>query len=99
MQQQVYKVEWTPDAKADLWTITDFIIDVEQNIPLAEDIYQDLIEAGEKLATLPRRGVKTPARETHRLKLTKLPYVLHYSIIGNTAWILRLLHQHRGSQE
>jgi addiction module RelE/StbE family toxin len=83
-------VLWTKRASADLTEIADYLFErtPQHTTRLVETIY----ESASSLVTFPLRGRPGRVRGTRELVLAPLPYILIYSVTGETVHIVRILH-------
>lgn len=87
---------WTAPALADLAAIRDHIA---ANDPrAAAKIAQALIDAVDRLQTLPRRGRPGRAAGTRELMLAGWPWLIVYEAGRETVTILRVLHGARAPE-
>ena len=84
------ELRWTEEAAADLERITDYLFD--QAPEWAEDLIRTLYAAPDALLSFPHRGRPGRRSGTRELALTRLPYIVIYSITGETIELLRILH-------
>lgn len=85
-----FSVRWTEPAVADLTAIRAYI--ATENPAGATRIARALIEAGESLQGLARRGRPGRASGTRELVITGLPWIVVYQVGEAEVTILRVLH-------
>jgi toxin ParE1/3/4 len=84
------RVIWTAGARRDLDGIWTYI--AADNPVAADHVDDDLVKAGESLAEMPRRGRPGRLADTRELIVPGRPYIVVYTLRGDTVAILRILH-------
>lgn len=84
------RVIWTASARHDLRGIWAYIA---RDNPIAADRVDDeLVAAGGSLSEMPRRGRPGRRTGTRELIVTGRPYIIVYTLRGETVAILRVVH-------
>ena len=84
------QLRWTEEAEADLRRIADYLF--EQTPEHAPRIVQAIYDAPARLLTFPALGRPGKKQGTRELVLTSLPYLVVYTLTGDTIHIARILH-------
>jgi toxin ParE1/3/4 len=84
------RIMWTPAAAGDLEQITDYLY--EQAPEIADDLVQRIYSAPSVLKQFPNTGRPGRKPGTRELVITSLPYLIIYSVSGQTIQIHRVLH-------
>jgi toxin ParE1/3/4 len=82
-------VIWSPTALRQIGQIYAYL--AEFNLQAAQDIAQQLPEAGDSLASFPRRGRCVRGTELREWPLVR-PYIIRYRIAGEVVRILQVRH-------
>ena len=86
-------VIWTDGSQDDLQSIREYIS--QDNPIVAQQIAAAIIETGNTLEELPRRGREGRVVGTYELVMTKLPYTIAYSVVDDRVEIIRVIHHAR----
>ena len=88
------RVEWRPAAINDVRAIFDYLIELNPQAALA--VSDALVNAGDSLSALPRRGRPGLIAGTRELVVLR-PYIMVYEVDGETdcVRILRIWHRSR----
>jgi len=93
-------VQWGEEATSDLEELLAYIA---QDNPAASLRIRDIIwEAAEYLSWFPQTGHKSDVPDVWIKPLSRYPYLIFYTIVGEELHILRVLHgarRHPGFQE
>jgi toxin ParE1/3/4 len=84
------RVVWTASARRDLREIWTYI--VRDNPAAAERVDDEIIAAGRSLTEMPRRGRPGRRTGTRELIVSGRPYIIVYTLRGETVAILRVVH-------
>ena len=84
------QLRWTTEAAADLERIADYLF---QHVPeRAPELVRTVYDAPAVLLEFPQRGRAGKKAGTRELVLSTLPYVIVYTVRGDTVFIVRILH-------
>jgi toxin ParE1/3/4 len=84
------ELRWTTAAADDLEGIAEYLF--ERSPQNAAQLIRKIYEAPSSLKTYPNLGRPGKKEGTRELLLTPLPYIVVYRIMGDAAYILRILH-------
>ena len=87
------RVRWTQPARRDFLGVCDWID--QRNPQAAAAIERRLLDAADRLATMPRLGREGRVEETGELVVPRLPYVIVYAVeegVDAAVVILRVIH-------
>lgn len=87
------RLRWTPRALRDLDEIGAYI--AAEDADAAERVVARLVEAAERLSTLPRMGRIGRVEETRELVVRGLPYIVVHLIEDGEVAILAVMHTAR----
>jgi toxin ParE1/3/4 len=88
------QLRWTEEAVTDLEHVADYLF--EQAPHRAAEVVRSIFDAPASLLTFPHRGRPGKREGTRELVLSPLPYIVVYTVHGDTIYIARILH---GSQQ
>jgi toxin ParE1/3/4 len=84
------QLRWTEEAARDLEHIADYLT---EHVPeRAALLLHALFEAPSTLLSFPHRGRPGRKPDTRELVLSPLPYILVYTVRGDTIFVVRILH-------
>lgn len=84
------RVIWTASSRRDLQGVWAYI--ARDNPVAADRVDDEIIAAGESLAEMPRRGRPGRRTATRELIVPGRPYIIVYTLRGETLAILRVVH-------
>ena len=86
-------VRWTPAAADDLEQVAIYL---KQHYPeYAQSTVERLYAAAESLSRFTMRGRPGRQQGTRELVVTRLPYIVVYTIRADAVWIIRVIHAAR----
>jgi toxin ParE1/3/4 len=88
------RVVWSPSALRDIDHAYRYV--ARFNRRAAEDLAQELVDAGDSLENFPQRGRPVPGTNLREWTLV-YPYIIRYRIAGDDVRILRMRHGMRRS--
>ncbi len=86
----VTKVIWTPEVSEALRRAISYI--AEDNPYAARRVHEAIKKAGNSLMEFPNRGRHGYVKTTRELVVQGTPYIISYKVIGDTVWILDVIH-------
>jgi toxin ParE1/3/4 len=84
------RLRWTIAAADDLEGIAEYLF--EKSPQIAAQLIRKIYESPSRLETYPKLGRPGKKEGTRELVLAPLPYIVVYQIMGDAAYILRILH-------
>lgn len=85
-----HRIEWSPDAQADLINIRAFI--AAENPRAAKAVAAKLMTMADSLAELPHRGRPVADASQARELVVISTYAIRYRVVGDAVLIVRLKH-------
>ncbi len=90
-----HDIEWTEPAWDDVHEISDYLIEREEDVHAANDMVARILQAAERLSSLPWSGKPGRVPKTRELRVRKTRYALVYAVSDTTVYILRVMHGSR----
>jgi len=84
------RLRWTEAAADDLEHIAGYLLTHAPS--RAQDLVRAVYDAPSGLLTFPNRGRQGKKEGTRELVLSPLPYIVVYKILGDTIFVVRILH-------
>ena len=84
------QLRWTKEAAADLERIADYLC--QQVLDRATELVRAIYQAPASLLEFPHRGRPGKKAGTRELVISRLPYLVVYTVRGNAVFVVRILH-------